>query len=292
MNKKQILIGAFMAKNDAKVLRFTLQRLSECCDQIVCLDDGSEDETYEVMQSFPKVVKIIRNKVGQKFDHQLNNRLLYNELTQLKPDWVVFVDPDDLIDKRFLALKDELLNKEGVGQYKFKEITLWGGRTHYRTDRPDAYMRETAYTPLLFRWNDNIKFTIAKESNWKLKLLKSVSNNLFIGNLKKLLPIKKSNFKKASLTKEIFFPTDYMNHTNSRIEGIEGEVIQLELQKIHYHFFDWEYACRKHINYALQAAVRQNRTLEEIPEMVNWAASRLNQDGLELAPVKEEWGVL
>jgi len=290
--QKQKLVGALMAKNDAKVLPFTLRRLSECCDQIVCLDDGSEDDTYEVMQSFPKVVKTLRNKVGQKFDHQLNNRLLVAELTQLNPDWVVFIDPDDLIDKRFVALKDELLRKEGVGQYKFKEVTLWGGKTHYRTDKPDWYMRPTAYTPLLFRWNENIRFTIAKEVNWRAKMLKSISSNLLVGNVKRLLPIQKSNFKNGSLTKEIFFPKDYMSHTNGKVMGIEGEVIQLELKKVHYHFFDWEYACRKHVNYALQAAIRQNRKLEEIPEMVNWSAKRLNQDGLELTPVKEEWGVL
>ncbi len=285
------LVGAFMCKNDAKVLTYTLERLSECCDLIVALDDGSTDESPDIIKSFPKVIKFLRHPPGKKFDHELNNRKLVNEIRKIDPEWVMLIDPDDLVDKRFLNKKEELLNAKDVGRYTFQEISLWGGKTHYRVDQPEAYARRVSYTPLLIRWNPSIKLTIAHHISFRSRLVKFLSGSLPIRLMKLYLPLRSKNFQ-SSFLREIFFPSDYMSHTNFRFTGIRGKEVNLDLKKIHYHFFDWEYACKKHVNYALQAAIRQGRKVEEVPDIADWATARLNSEGLILERVSYEWGVL
>ena len=68
--------------------------------------------------------------------------------------------------------------------------------------------------------------------------------------------------------------------------------MEVDLVKLHYHFADLYHAWRKHMNYALQAAIRQHRPVGEIPLIVDWASKKISENGLELAPVNPEWGAL
>lgn len=53
------LVGALLCRNEAaedRYLRLALENALTYCDTVVCLDDGSTDDTPEVVQSYPRTV--------------------------------------------------------------------------------------------------------------------------------------------------------------------------------------------------------------------------------------------
>lgn len=288
------LVGFVTFKNDAPVLRQCLTRLSEVADTIVALDDGSSDGSLEIARSFPKIERWIQHPPGGVWNARRNLRKKLEIMRELNPQWIINVDPDDVIDRRFVEQADVLLANAQVGRYTFQEVTLWDGNTHYRTDKPEWYQRAVSYSPILFRWNPSVQWhvgTRTKTGDW----INRLSHSATVGWLKQVL---RPTFLKGAKRQpwyamgQCFFPTDYMNFTNGKFIGYQGSTVNLELKKIHYHFYNLEYAAKKHLNYALTAAIKQHRLENEIPELIDWAMAKLSPAGLQLAPVRPEWGVL
>lgn len=288
------LIALVTFKNDAPVLRQCMTRLSEFADLIVGLDDGSTDGSLAIAQSFPKMQRLIRHAPGGVWNARRNLREKFEILRELKPEWIMNVDPDDVVDRRFVEQADTLLSDRSVGRYTFQEITLWNGNSHYRTDRPDWYQRAVSYSPFLVRWSPTLRYQVGTRTWWGDRMNRiSLSPTLgWIKHLTKPVFLKGSKRQPWYGLGQCLFPTDYMNFTNGKFVGIEGATVNLELKKIHYHFFDLDYAIRKHLNYALTAAIKQHRLESEIPELIEWALAKLSTEGLQTAPVRPEWGVL
>ena len=70
------------------------------------------------------------------------------------------------------------------------------------------------------------------------------------------------------------------------------DVSLLNLVKIHYHFVDWDRAYKKHAYYAVRNAYEMKAGRDQFLNIVNQATARLNEDGMVLKPVEEEWGVI
>lgn len=288
-------IAAFVSfKNDAPVLAQCLTRLSEFADVIFCLDDGSTDGSHDIARSFKKVEHFVSHPPGGVWNGRRNLRTKYEAMMSIRPEWIMNLDPDDIVDARFAALADDLLSRQDVGRYTFQEITLWDGNTHYRTDKPDWYSRAICYTPMLIRWTPELKWSVGS-TNRRKDFLNRCSHSTTLAWFKHLFKphfLKNRKSKYGKLINECFFPSDYMNYTNGRLTGFSGEVVNLELKKIHYHYFDLHYAFRKQMTYALMTAVKQHRLESEIPDLIDWAMKRLDLDGLETSPVLPEWGVI
>ena len=291
------LLSFLTAKNDELIIEKTLKRLSESSDGIIAVDDGSTDRTYDIIRSFDKVVKIIRNEPNGEWNIFRDCEKVMDEVGRIKPEWLMYIDSDDLLDKRFAERKKELLDDKSVGRYHFKEITLWGSIQKYRDDKPEWYSRDSGRTPYLVRWSPDVYINDPYAGSVKQNLLRKARKNQLVGYLKRKYPFKKleHHSPKGPLMKymkESFWPTDFMDYTNILLLGYEGKEVELDLVKMHYHFADMSYAWKKHMNYALQSAIRHNRTPGEIPNIVNWATEKLNEDGLVLKDVNPEWGAL
>jgi hypothetical protein len=94
------------------------------------------------------------------------------------------------------------------------------------------------------------------------------------------------------LASRILWPRDLMDYTNVRFRNVVGREVELPLVKLHYHYAVWEVAWRKNMNYALQAALQQLRAPGEIPQIVEWASRRFDEEGLQLAAVDPAWAPL
>lgn len=260
-----VALGSF--KDDEWLVDRWLQRTAEFADAIIALDDASSDRTAEILQAHPKVVQVIRLSPGHAFSIVSNINLLLKATAALQPEWMMYIDSDEIIDRRFVERKQELLSVPDVARYHFQEITLWRSSQYYRVDRPDQYARASTASPILIRYNPRLTLTRPDRGYWKAVLQGLVQH-----------PRK-------------FFSPVYMPESLAW-RNLEGRHVNLDLVKLHYHFVNWERVWKRHMTYAVLYAFQYHKKPSQVEEIVDWATKRLDETGLELAPVKPEWGVL
>lgn len=96
--------------NAASTVRETLDSaLAQRCErEVIAVDDGSGDETLEVLRSYGAAIKVLSGPnrgVGAA-----RNR----GLEQAAGDWVVFLDADDVLEPDTLAVRREAANRAGA----------------------------------------------------------------------------------------------------------------------------------------------------------------------------------
>lgn len=125
------IITLLPVKNEAWILKYSLENFSSFSDHIIIADQNSSDETVQVCQSFPKV-KIIKNPYE---GHSNKVRwLLLDEARKIEGEkLIVCLDADELISSKFV---DEILEKSDRKPQSFSSewLQLWGDQNHYRTD--------------------------------------------------------------------------------------------------------------------------------------------------------------
>jgi glycosyltransferase involved in cell wall biosynthesis len=81
-----------LTKNEEKNILDCLETVS-WADEIIILDDGSEDRTLETAESLNlKNLTILKREINEDFSKQRNYAL-----SKAKNDWVMFVDADERI---------------------------------------------------------------------------------------------------------------------------------------------------------------------------------------------------
>jgi len=269
---KNYRVVAYMrCKNEADILDNWLQRTSEIADAIVVLDDASQDDTYKILKSHPKVVKLFQNldQGGRWYQVRDLNRLL-GETKKMNPEWIYFSDADELADGRLPDMLDDLLSQQDVGQYLFREITLWRSNTHYRIDHPEYFMR------------------IHPEN---ISLIRNVPSLRWISRPTYLRQAYKALRSWVRGRRYIFLK--HRGGITRSFVGVQGEVVHLDdVFKLHYHFVNWENAWIRQIRTTLNHTLSRSFTLYDIDHLVHYATQRMDETGLKLAPVKSEWKVL
>ena len=259
------LIALANMKNEEWIIECWLKRTSEFADAIIVLDDGSTDATPDVLKAHPKVIKLIQNPPNKPYRMVENRNRLLEAASQFNPEWVFYLDADEIMDARLSNMIPNLMSRPDVGRYYFREITLWRSNSQYRVDNPDKYMRIHRSFPVMVRFTPVLV--------WKHPARQLLKRTIWLFIKNRRWPSAKS--------------------TASVLTGVKGRTIDLpDVVKLHYHFVDWERAWRRHMHYAVRKAPEEKMHLGQIPEIVDWGSQRLDEAGLELAPVNPEWGVL
>ena len=71
-NKNLRLIAIAMCKNEEELLENWLQRTSEFADGIIVIDDGTTDNSFKMLQSNKKVIRIIKHEPGGPMEARKN----------------------------------------------------------------------------------------------------------------------------------------------------------------------------------------------------------------------------
>jgi len=114
------ITATILTKNEKKNIEGCLKAL-EWCDEIMVIDDFSEDQT----------VQIARKLGAQVFQHSLNNDFSQQRnygLAKAKGEWVLFVDADERVTP---ALAQEIKQEVRKGEYKafvFKRQDFFMGK--------------------------------------------------------------------------------------------------------------------------------------------------------------------
>lgn len=96
-------------------------RCFEClADEIVVLDNGSTDGTYEYLKAQPKVVDIVRT---EGYNEGRDKNLLYNVARKRNPDWMLWVDIDEIFEPELTRKDfDRLMDRSFVTKYAFRRF--------------------------------------------------------------------------------------------------------------------------------------------------------------------------
>ena len=99
-------------RNEEYYLKGFLEHIRNYVDGIVALDDGSSDNTIDILEKEPKVIKIIKNPVTnvRDWDEPNNRKRVLNEARKLGADWALCCDPDERFEIRFLKKISKIIN--------------------------------------------------------------------------------------------------------------------------------------------------------------------------------------
>lgn len=257
-----MLVAALRVKNETWVIRYTLSALSEFVDKIVVVDDGSTDGTVEVCKAFPKVVEIHEN--GLRGENQVNEAADWNRLTALArkygATWILYTDADEMLEPAIKEFVARLPDMSAYNMIRFRKISPWKGITHYRTDKKRFdNIAENTLNPVIvnaacpIRWHDGSGGLLKKLAKWAIRG-------------EKLLPSQGRGFP----------------------DGVGENVLNVnEMLSVHFNHISMNRLVRKQVFYAL--VEKRRKPYRTRDELVQWVSSGWSEEGIELAPVKDEW---
>lgn len=134
----------------------------DCFDEIVILDDGSTDGTWDVLQMYARKnnnIHVFRNERNSILYHEVNrHKILYEHVEKFDPTWiqlraadVIFPDSANNIYRQQL----EILNDEGVQLVPFPYVHLWRSKYWWRSDNIWGAQASSHTQPTLWKYNKN-----------------------------------------------------------------------------------------------------------------------------------------
>jgi glycosyltransferase involved in cell wall biosynthesis len=155
-----------------------LSCFEKLADEILALDNGSTDGTFEVLQKHPKVVQVIRT---EGYNEGRDKNLLYAHVRTRKPDWCLWVDVDEIFEPSFSRsdiermMRRKFVNKYAFRRFHFIDYEHFAGswfRLNYSSGHDRVMWREapTGYFQDLILDSPNIKGISGLKVNTRFRL--------------------------------------------------------------------------------------------------------------------------
>jgi hypothetical protein len=165
-----------------------LECFEKLVDEIVVLDNGSTDGTYEILKAHPKVVDIIRT---EGYNEGRDKNLLYAHARKRNPDWCIWLDIDEIFEANLTrAHFDKLMSRTYVNKFAFRRFHFidrehFAGswyRLHYSSGHDRMMWREspTGYFENKILDSPNVKGIkgLKINTNFRLKHLGYISKEI------------------------------------------------------------------------------------------------------------------
>ncbi|MGE5585489.1 MAG: glycosyltransferase [Bacillota bacterium] len=130
------LTAMMVVRNEAgRYFHQVLEDLSDWVDEIVVLDDASDDDTLSICTSWDKVVRAERSPQPAFTSHEGRLRArLWTMVEETRPDWILAIDADELFEPRMRYEVRDLIDQAEYDAVEFRLFDFWGCLTHYRVD--------------------------------------------------------------------------------------------------------------------------------------------------------------
>lgn len=118
-----------------RYLKRTIKRLESLCDVIVVGCNARDKATQQYLANHPliKAYDFIDREWGKE-QWKIKEELVRYCLAKENPDWVICVDDDEILDKKFTRDKAEELADRGEIAYTFYCVHLWDKEDQMRVD--------------------------------------------------------------------------------------------------------------------------------------------------------------
>ncbi len=110
-----------------------LDRLEPLCDEIITACNAADKKTRNLLARRTKSYDYSDYEWGKK-QHEIKQHFFNRCVVPEDPDWVICVDADEVLDKRFTREKAEELAQRGEIAYEFYCVQLWNDEKHMRID--------------------------------------------------------------------------------------------------------------------------------------------------------------
>ena len=153
-SKNSRIIAMYRIKNESRWIKQSLQSISDICEEIVILDDGSTDDTVKICENFPQVVEIHSQKKLPFDETRDKNNLLKMALSR-NPDFILTLDGDEVLmsnSKQRLFYELNVLYPN-VNLFQLKGLYVWDKPNQYRCDG----VYNNTWSKKLFRLKDQPK---------------------------------------------------------------------------------------------------------------------------------------
>lgn len=140
------------ARNAAVDLPGFFESAVRFCDAVVALDDGSTDETRELLEASPLVEVLLTNPRREDYrgwDDAANRNRLLAAAGELNPRWIISMDADERLDEADAAALRDFLDTDALPgcAYGFKVVPIQRDMEHYAPSRFLWVYRLFAYEP-------------------------------------------------------------------------------------------------------------------------------------------------
>ena len=130
------LLATVAVRDEARFLPGWLRNVPPQVDGVVALDDGSSDESAELLESHPKILELLRvSRDRPRWDEVGNHRSLVDAALRHDADWIVSIDADERLEREFrVRAEAAIAANPAYLAYRVKLRELWGSFETYRVD--------------------------------------------------------------------------------------------------------------------------------------------------------------
>ena len=134
------LCGFLITYNEEKKgnIRRCLDNLTKICDVICIYDDASTDKTVKICREYTPHIIVGEKNIGFPNKPQKNILMRY-VMENIKPDWVYWIDADEITDRTGTngGIRElcEEGDRENMDAFEIHEINLYMSDAWQRTDR-------------------------------------------------------------------------------------------------------------------------------------------------------------
>lgn len=251
------IIAATETFNEEDFLPTWLAAMEDLADEIVAIDDGSEDRSADILEAHPKVVQVVRKRRAKRTEVKDLNRLV-SMARERGAEWLMRVDADEVFDRRMLDRVDDLVDDADVDEYHFRKLWLWRSTDEVRVDRPDKFAQWNPHR--LVRMRPDLRYVFPIGATWKRLATTALRHTRW---------------------------TPQFGNGGVRPAGRAAQVDDVVL--LHLAAVDWPDMIRKHLLYAVGKRDEYPRT--PVDEIVRWAYDTLDESTLRIEAVAPEWGL-
>lgn len=129
------LTAMMIVRNEAnRYLKDCLSGLSQLVDEIIILDDASDDATPEICMSFP-LVRLHRKQESLFLQDEAKlRRELWDLVCLTNPEWILALDADEFLEERASSELPYLLKQSYFPVISFRLFDCWFREDYFRVD--------------------------------------------------------------------------------------------------------------------------------------------------------------
>ena len=108
------LSAIVLTHNSGEMIKIVISQLDKVADEIIIVDDNSDDDTIELVKKTTKKLKIIKHKLT---NHGEQRNIGYQQATG---DWIAWVDDDEIWDDTLVEEVMKIKTNDGYGYDGFE----------------------------------------------------------------------------------------------------------------------------------------------------------------------------